>query len=94
LLLPAQANNGALEVQHSTPKPGNPRPVPAELPAPGYPVSEEAVEYWFRGRYGCAPTEQEIGAIIGAMAQREATPPRRGPDASAHGWVMGPVVRR
>jgi hypothetical protein len=61
-----------------------------ELPAEGYPVSEEAVEYWFQSRYGRLPTEQELGAIIAKMAQREATPPHYGSDAAAQGWVVGP----
>jgi hypothetical protein len=68
-----------------------------ELPAQGYPIAEQAVEHWFRGRYHRAPTEQEIGAIIGRMARREATPPHRGPEAASQGWVTGPqapVTRR
>jgi hypothetical protein len=45
-----------------------------ELPAPGYPVSEEAVDHWFRQQHGRAPTELELGSIMGAMADRETTP--------------------
>lgn len=67
-------------------------PAARELPAPGYPVAEQAVEHWFREQYGRSPTEQEIGAIMGAMAQREATPPHRGPDAFPQGWVTGPAA--
>jgi hypothetical protein len=63
-----------------------------ELPALGYPVSEEAVENWFRTRHGRAPTERELGAIIGEMARREATPPHQGPDADPQGWVSGPAA--
>jgi hypothetical protein len=63
-----------------------------ELPSPGYPPSEDAVSHWFRDRYGRTPSEQEIGAILGEMAQREATPPHRGPRATAHGWVVGPYA--
>jgi hypothetical protein len=68
------------------------RSVAPELPAPGYPVSEEAVEYWFRQHHGRAPAEQELGAIMGEMAKREATPPRRGPDADPRGWATFPAA--
>jgi hypothetical protein len=69
---------------------GGTEAVTRELPAPGYPASEEAIENWFHDRYGRAPTERELGAIIGEMAQREATAPNRGPDAVPQGWVIGP----
>lgn len=71
--------------------------VTRELPAEGYPIAEVAVTDWFRGRYGRAPTERELGAVMGAMAQREATPPRRGPDADPQGWAVfppAPATRR
>ncbi len=68
--------------------------VPAELPAAGYPLSADAVSHWFRTRYGRVPTELELGEIIAAMAQREATPPHYSPDAVAGGWVMGPSPSR
>jgi hypothetical protein len=68
------------------------KPTAWELPAPGYPVAEEAVDHWFQQRYQRPPTEQEVGAIMGEMAQREATPPHRGPDAVAEGWVTGPAA--
>jgi hypothetical protein len=71
---------------------GKTRSTARELPARGYPVSEEAVEYWFFNRYGRAPAEQELGAIMGEMAKREATPPRRGPDADPQGWVTFPTA--
>lgn len=72
-------------------------PTTKDLPALGYPVSEEAVEHWFRQRHGRAPTERELGAIIGEMAQREATQPHRGPDADPQGWLTfppAPATRR
>ena len=71
---------------------GTAKPAAMDLPAPGYPVSEEAVGHWFRQRYQRQPTEQELGAIMGEMAKREATPPHRGPDADAQGWATGPAV--
>ncbi len=74
----------------ATKTPDEPTAATLELPATGYPISEEAAEHWFRDRYWREPTEQEIGAIIGEMAQREATPPHDGPNASAGGWVVGP----
>jgi regulator of protease activity HflC (stomatin/prohibitin superfamily) len=61
----------------ATQLPRRPDGVLPELPAEGYPVSEEAVTNWFRGRYGCAPTAEELGAIINGMAQRESTPPHQ-----------------
>jgi hypothetical protein len=61
-----------------------------ELPALGYPVSEKAVNAWFRDRHGHAPTDQELGAIMGAMAEREAQSPRTGPSPLPEGWNTGP----
>jgi len=58
-----------------------------ELPAQGYPSSEQAVRNWFRGRFGCDPTELELGITIGAMARREATMARDGPDT----WITSPA---
>lgn len=52
-------------------------PAVTELPVEGYPVAAEAVTEWFRRRHGRLPTEQELGAIMLAMAQRETTPPVR-----------------
>ena len=66
----------------------------AELPVVGYPLSEDAVSYWFQQRHGRAPTELELGAILGAMAHREATPPRYAPEAAADGWSVGPSPSR
>lgn len=65
-------------------------PTTKELPALGYPVSEDAVSHWFHQRYGRAPTEQELGAIISLMAEREETSPRTGPGAATQGWVSVP----
>jgi len=61
-----------------------------QLPADGYPISEDAVSHWFEHTYHRRPTDLELGAIIDAMAQREATPPHVGPNASAQGWKVGP----
>lgn len=58
-----------------------------ELPARGYPPSEEAVSNWFRARFGRDPTELALGVIIGAMEQREATKPQDASDA----WIRGPA---
>lgn len=58
-----------------------------ELPVLGYPINEESIISWFQQRYHRAPTSQETGAIMDAMAQREATPPVEGPIADAQGWT-------
>jgi hypothetical protein len=58
-----------------------------ELPARGYPPSEEAVSNWFGGRFGHELTELELGVIIGAMAQREATKAQ----AESDTWITGPA---
>jgi hypothetical protein len=71
---------------------GTVRRAAPDLPALGYPVAEDAVEHWFQQRYKRLPTEQELGAIMGEMAQREATPPHHGPNATEQGWVTGPAV--
>lgn len=60
-----------------------------ELPALGYPVAEKAVNNWFRDRHGRVPTEQELGVIMAAMAEREAQSPRTGPSPLPDGWSTG-----
>jgi hypothetical protein len=50
-----------------------------ELPAAGYPISEDAVTHWYEQTYQRLPTDGEMGAILSAMAQRDATSPRIGP---------------
>jgi hypothetical protein len=49
-----------------------------ELPAPGFPASEQDLSDWFRTKHGREPSERELGALMAAMAQREATPPHNG----------------
>lgn len=61
-----------------------------ELPVAGYPISEDAVAHWFQQTYQRPPRDDELGAIIDAMAQREATPPHDGPNAQSDGWKLGP----
>ncbi|MBN8873560.1 MAG: hypothetical protein J0H67_12045 [Rhodospirillales bacterium] len=61
-----------------------------ELPVLGYPISEEAVTNWFQTQYRRAPTEEEVGAVMDAMALREATPPVEGPLPAAKGFGVGP----
>lgn len=61
-----------------------------ELPAPGYPYSQEAVRSWFRSTYSRVPSERELGALMNAMAQRDFTPPHVGPEADPHGWETTP----
>lgn len=63
-----------------------------QLPVAGYPISEDAVADWFQRTYQRAPTDRELGAIIDAMAQREATPPHVGPNSEPEGWTLGPVT--
>jgi len=60
------------------------------LPAPGVPISEYAVAEWFARAYGREPSDQEVGAIIDAMAERESTSPRVGPHPEPQGWSVGP----
>jgi len=71
---------------------------PMQLPARGYPMSEQAVSEWFRQTYRREPAELEVGAIIDAMARRETTPPEVGPRAEPEGWSTGvatpPATRR
>jgi hypothetical protein len=64
--------------EHPGQKPHDP-PAVTELPVPGYPISEAAVGDWFLRTYGREPTERELGAVMDAMARREATPPVEGP---------------
>ena len=46
-----------------------------QLPALGYPISEEAVSYWFEHTFGRAPTPAEFGMVINAMMRRDAEQP-------------------
>ncbi len=63
-----------------------------QIPVAGYPISEDAVADWFQRTYQRPPTDRELGAIIDAMAQREATPPHVGPNSEPEGWTLGPVT--
>lgn len=63
-----------------------------QLPMPGYPISEDAVAYWFQQTYQRLPTDAELGTIIDAMAERETTPPHVGPHAEPEGWKLGPLA--
>jgi len=74
--------------------PGKSEAVQVELPARGYPPSEEAVSNWFRGRVGREPAELELGMIIGAMAQREATRPHDHGAPPTEAWITGPLPSR
>lgn len=69
-----------------------------DLPAPGYPYSEQALTSWFRATYDRVPSERELGVLMNAMAQRDATPPREGPEPDPDGWWMTtsapPATRR
>jgi hypothetical protein len=61
-----------------------------DIPAEGYPFSAEAVVAWFRDRHGRTPGDAELNAVLNAMAARDATPPRDGPDAAPEGWRTPP----
>lgn len=61
-----------------------------QLPVAGYPISEDAVTHWFQQTYRRPPSDMELGAIIDAMAEREASPPYVGPHAEAEGRKLGP----
>ena len=62
------------------------------LPAPGVPITEHAVAEWFARAYGREPNDREVGAIINAMAERESTSPRVGPNPEPQGWSVGPAA--
>jgi hypothetical protein len=46
-----------------------------QLPALGYPISEEAVSYWFEQTFNRAPAPAEVGMVINAMVRRDAEQP-------------------
>ena len=56
-----------------------------ELPAPGFPASEQDLTDWFRKKYGREPSDRELGVIMAALAQRESTPPHDRPNADLEG---------
>ena len=60
-------------------------PLPANLP-----VTEHAVTAWFTQTYGREPNDQEVGAIIDGLAERDASSPRVGPTPDPQGWSIGP----
>ena len=62
-----------------------------ELPVAGYPISEEAVTNWFEQTHGRLPSERETGAIMDAMAQREASQPVKAPVSDSNGLANRPV---
>jgi hypothetical protein len=51
-----------------------------DLPAPGYPISRDAIGNWFRKRYQREPSSLEVGEIMLQMTRRDSTPPRTGAD--------------
>jgi hypothetical protein len=51
-----------------------------DLPAPGYPISRDAIGNWFRKRYQREPTSLEIGEILLEMTRRDSTSPGTGAD--------------
>jgi hypothetical protein len=61
-----------------------------ELPAPGYPNSEEALTAWFCRTYFRPPSERELGVLINAMDLRDSTPPLEGPEPDPQGWETTP----
>lgn len=61
-----------------------------DLPALGYPYSEQALTEWFRQTYGRTPSERELGVLMDAMAQRDGTLPNRGPQPDPQGWRTAP----
>jgi hypothetical protein len=63
-----------------------------ELPAPGYPISEQSLTDWFRQRYGRTPSERELGSLMAAMAERNSTPPHEGPRADLEGCQTDPAA--
>ena len=57
-----------------------------ELPAAGFPPFEQPLTDWFRDKYRRDPTERELGAMMAAMNERDAPPPREGPKPDLKGW--------
>jgi hypothetical protein len=41
------------------------------LPAEGFPISAEAVREWFQRTYGREASEEELGELLDALAQRD-----------------------
>src|SRR3954447_4265335 len=60
-----------------------------ELPAEGFPYSEQELREWFRGKYARAASDLEIGVIMEAMAARD-----DGKELSneAWGWKVEPAA--
>jgi hypothetical protein len=46
-----------------------------QIPALGYPISEDAVSYWFEQTFNRAPAPAEVGTVINAMVRRDAEQP-------------------
>jgi hypothetical protein len=46
-----------------------------QLPALGYPISEDAVSYWFQQTFNRTPDPAEVGVVIDAMVRRDAEQP-------------------
>jgi hypothetical protein len=63
-----------------------------EVPAPGFPPSEVPLRAWFRQRHGRDATELEIGALMQAMAEREAPPRPEDPHPEPGGWRVEPPL--
>lgn len=63
-----------------------------ELPAPGYPLSEQSLIDWFRQKYGREPTEREVGTLMSAMAEQGSTPSDEGPQADPEARQTDPGV--
>jgi hypothetical protein len=63
-----------------------------ELPAQGYPFSEQDLRDWFRLRYGFEASELELGALMDAMVMREDHPRPDEPRPEPGGWRVEPLA--
>ena len=46
-----------------------------KLPALGYPISEDAVSYWFEQAFNRTPDSAGVGVVLDAMVRRDAEQP-------------------
>ena len=66
-----------------------PPPEGIELPAEGFPFAEQELRGWFRHRYARDASSLEIGALMAAMAARDAKPGER--KSQLWGWRVEPA---
>ena len=69
----------------------NPPPsTPLEIPAEGFPFSEQELRKWFRNKHGREASDLEIGEIMEAMVARDDKVELR---SGAFGWRVEPAAK-